>query len=156
LQGLPEPNRTLSLTIFTNYIKNPYWGMPLSGPSHPTGCQVTTYKPNNFQFAKQGAVDSSTRNLKLNVDTISTNSAAIHNKNSFVNYEKNKVPNCNSPTVFQFQNKKLCYFKSLPQYQNPVSKPGTYRYYPTSVSNSNHFSQSPNTYNTTTGSAAYK
>ena len=94
--------------------------------------------------------------LKLNVDTISTNAAAINNKNSFVNYAKNKAPNCNSPTIFQFQNKKLCSYKTLPEYQNPKSQPSTYRYYPTAVSSSNHFSQSPNTYNTTTGSAAYK
>ena len=156
LNSLSGDQKVRTLAEFNAFINNPYWGVPFAGPSNPNGCKLTVYKPNNPQFAVQGAVESSTRMLKLNVDTISTNSAAIHNKNSFVNYEKNKVPNCNSPTVFQFQNKKLCYFKSLPQYQNPVSKPGTYRYYPTSVSNSNHFSQSPNTYNTTTGSAAYK
>ena len=37
------------------------------------GCKVVYYKPNNYQYAKQGAVSSSTRNLKLNVDTINTN-----------------------------------------------------------------------------------
>lgn len=156
LNSLSGDQKVRALTEFNAFINNPYWGVPFAGPSNPNGCKLTVYKPNNPQFAVQGAVESSTRMLKLNVDTISTNSAAIHNKNSFVNYEKNKVPNCNSPTVFQFQNKKLCYYKSLPEYQNPVSKPGTYRYYPTAVTSSNHFSQSPNTYNTTTGSAAYK
>lgn len=34
---------------------------------------ITYYNPNNTQFAKQGAVDSSTRLLKLNVDTITRN-----------------------------------------------------------------------------------
>ena len=34
---------------------------------------ITYYNPNNRQFAKQGAVDSSTRLLKLNVDTITKN-----------------------------------------------------------------------------------
>ena len=145
--------------------------MPLSGPSNPTGCQLVVYKPNNFQYAKQGAVSSSTRNLKLNVDTISTNAASIHNYNNtgpqlvdanqlyagvspnIANLTKNKAPNCNSPTVFQFQNKKLCYYKRLPEYQNPASQPSPYRYFPGTVISSNHFSQSPNTYNTTTGSA---
>lgn len=168
LQGLPEPNRTLSLTIFTNYIKNPYWGMPLSGPSHPTACQITTYKPNNYQFAKQGAVSSSTRNLKLNVDTISTNAASIQNynntgaslvtanelyagnANNINNLLKNKAPNCNSPSIYPFQNKKSCYYRrNLPSYQSIISQPSPYRYYIGTVFNSNHFSQSPNTYNTT-------
>lgn len=34
---------------------------------------VTYYNPNNTQFSKQGAVESSTRLLKLNVDTITKN-----------------------------------------------------------------------------------
>lgn len=156
LNSLPEGQKIRALVEFEAFINNPYWGVPFAGPSNPNGCKLTVYKPNNPQFAVQGAVDSSTRMLKLNVDTISTNAAAIHNKNSYVNYEKNKVPNCNSPTIFQFQNKKLCYYKSLPEYQNPKSQPSPYRYYPTAVTSSNHFSQSPNTYNTTSGSAAYK
>ena len=57
----------------------------------------------------------------------------------------------------KYQNKKLCYYKSLPKYQLPASNPGTYRYYPTgNVFSSNHFSQSPNTYNTTSGTNQYK
>lgn len=167
INGLPEPQKTEALRVFTLYIKNPYTGMPLSGPSNPTGCQLVVYKPNNYQFAKQGAVDSSTRNLKLNVDTISTNAASIQNynntgpllvnanelyagvNNNILNMYKNKAPNCNSPTIYPFQNKKSCYYKKLPQYQNPVSQPSPYRYYPGTVTSSNHFSQSPNTYNTT-------
>lgn len=35
-------------------------------------CARVYYKPNNPQFAKQGAVSSATRMLKLNVDTINT------------------------------------------------------------------------------------
>jgi len=175
LQGLPENQKVPALKIFTDFINNPYWGMPLSGPSHPAGCQLVVYKPNNYQYAKQGAVDSSTRNLKLNVDTISTNAASIQNYNNtgpllvnanqiyagvspnISNLYKNKAPNCNSPTIFQYQNKKQCYYKTLPQYQLPASQPSPYRYFPTgSIFGSNHFSQSPNTYNTTTGSGAYK
>ena len=164
INTLSEPQKTLALAVFTDFISNPYWGMPLAGPSNPVGCQLVVYKPNNYQYAKQGAVDSSTRILKLQVDTISTNAASLHNYNNtgpqlvtanelyagnpINNIYKNKAPLCNSPTVFQFQNKKLCYYQKLPQYQVPVSKPGTYRYYPRVVTNSNHFSQSPNTYNT--------
>ena len=36
-------------------------------------CNKTVYKPNNTQFAQQGAVSSSTRLLKLQVDTITKN-----------------------------------------------------------------------------------
>ena len=170
LNGLPEGQKTPSLKIFTDFISNPYWGMPLSGPSNPAGCQLVVYKPNNYQYAKQGAVDSSTRNLKLNVDTISTNAASIQNYNNtgpqlvnanqlyagvspnISNLTKNKAPNCNSPSIFQFQNKKSCYYTKLPQYQVPASQPSPYRYYPGTIRSSNHFSQSPNTYNTTSGS----
>lgn len=175
LNGLPPNQKTPALQIFTDYISNPYWGMPLSGPSNPSGCQLVVYKPNNYQYAKQGAVNSSTRNLKLNVDTISTNAASMqHNNNTgplLVNanqlYQgidnnvstmyKNKAPNCNTPWPLnfpqgrQFQNKKYCYFNRFKQYQLSASNPSPYRYYPGTVFSSNHFSQSPNTYNTTSG-----
>jgi hypothetical protein len=154
LKALPNSER--ALVEFEAFINNPYWGVPFAGPSNPNGCKLTVYKPNNPQFAVQGAVDSSTRMLKLNVDTITTNSASMNNRNSYINYAKNKAPGCNSPTIFQFQNKKSCYYRQLPQYQVPVSQPSPYRYYPGIVTSSNHFSQSPNTYNTTTGSAAYR
>ena len=166
LNGLPDGKKTPALKVFTDFISNPYWGMPLAGPSNQTGCQLVVYKPNNYQYAKQGAVDSSTRNLKLNVDTISTNAASIQNYNNtggqlvsanqlyagvspnVSNLTKNKVPNCNTPTTFQYQNKKLCFYKRLPSYQVPASQPSPYRYFPGTVFSSNHFSQSPNTYNT--------
>ena len=166
LNGLPGGKKTTALKVFTDFISNPYWGMPLTGPSNPAGCQLVVYKPNNYQYAKQGAVDSSTRNLKLNVNTISTNAASIQNYNNtgpqlvsanqlyagnspnISNLTKNKVPGCNTPTVFQYQNKKLCYYKRLPEYQVPASQPSPYRYFPGTVFSSNHFSQSPNTYNT--------
>jgi hypothetical protein len=180
LNTLPENQKTPALKVFTDFISNPYWGMPLSGPSNPAGCQLVVYKPNNYQYAKQGAVDSSTRNLKLNVDTISTNAASIQNYNNtgpllvnanelyagnnpnLINLQKNKAPGCNTPWPLNFsqsgpyQNKKFCHYKTLPQYQNPKSQPSPYRYFPGTVFSSNHFSQSPNTYNTSTGTAAYK
>jgi hypothetical protein len=180
LNTLPANQKTPALKVFTDFISNPYWGMPLSGPSNPAGCQLVVYKPNNYQYAKQGAVDSSTRNLKLNVDTISTNAASIQNYNNtgpllvnanelyagnnpnLINLQKNKAPGCNTPWPLNFsqsgpyQNKKFCHYKTLPQYQNPKSQPSPYRYFPGTVFSSNHFSQSPNTYNTSTGTAAYR
>ena len=179
INGLPDSQKTGALKLFNEFISNPFWGMPVAGPSNPTGCQLVVYKPNNYQFAKQGAVSSSTRNLKLNVDTISTNAASLQNNNNtgpllvnanelyageyngITNLLKNKGPTCNAqwplnfPQSRQFQNKKFCYYKTLPQFQLPASQPGTYRYYPSTWKSSNRYSQSPNTYNTTTGSAQY-
>ena len=157
-------------------LSNTYVGNCLcpSVYTNQVGCKLTVYKPNNYQYAKQGAVSSSTRNLKLNVDTISTNSASIQNYNNtgqlvnanqlyagvdpaISNLYKNKVPSCNTPWPLnfyqsgQFQNKKMCYYHSLPNYRIPASAPSTYRYYPATSRSSNHFSQSPNTYNTTSG-----
>jgi len=180
IQGLPEEQKEQANNVFNQFIQNPYWGMPPSGPTNPTGCQLTVYKPNNYQFAKQGAVSSSTRMLKLNVNTISTNAASIQNynnmgqqlvtanelyagnANNYSNLLKNKAPKCNTPWPLnmrqsgKFENKKFCHYQNqLPEYQFPSSQPSPYRYYPGTVFNTNHFSQSPNTYNTTTGSAAY-
>jgi hypothetical protein len=179
LNGLPESEKVPALNVFTNFIRNPYSGMPFTGPSNQTGCQLVVYKPNNYQFAKQGAVDSSTRNLKLNVDTISTNAASIQNYNNtgpllvsaneiyagnnpnLINLQKNKAPSCTTqlPLNFRqsgpFQNKKRCYYKQLPQFQVPASQPSPYRYFPGTIFSSNHFSQSPNTYNTTFGSSQF-
>lgn len=180
IQGLPESQKTSANVVFQVFISNPYWGMPPSGPSNPTGCQLTVYKPNNYQYAKQGAVSSSTRILKLNVNTISTNAASINNynntgpflvtanelyagdANNYTNLLKNKTTTqCNPqwPLNFsqsgQYQNKKFCYYKQLPNFRVPISQPSPYRYYQGTVFNTNRYSQSPNTYNTTTGSAAY-
>jgi len=127
VQGLPEPQRSSALVVFEVFINNPYSGMPPSGPSNPMGCQLTVYKPNNYQYAKQGAVSSSTRLLKLNVNTISTNAASTvtanklyaGDSNDVSNLLKNKVPSCNTPWPLnmtqsrQFQNKKFCYFNGV-------------------------------------------
>lgn len=75
-------------------------------------CAKVYYKPNNPQFAQQGGVSSSTRILKLNVDTIS--SAASKNKNTYI--LKDKVPACQPQTYIgnpfffqgQHQNKNIC------------------------------------------------
>ena len=49
------------------------------GQYDEVGCPCVVYKPNNKQFAQQGAVSCSTRMLKLNVETISTNTASLKN-----------------------------------------------------------------------------
>lgn len=74
------------------------------------GCARVYYKPNNPQFAVQGGVSSSTRILKLNVDTL--NSAAASRRNVF----KSKTPPCQASTYSgnpfffqgQHQNKLIC------------------------------------------------
>ena len=65
-----------------------------------SGCKPVVYKPNNYKYAQQGAVSSSTRLLRLNVETInrSSNNGAL----------KNKVPKLCNPPVRQFQNKLAC------------------------------------------------
>ena len=183
IQSLPEEQRNSANVVFEVFINNPYWGMPPSGPTNPAGCQLTVYKPNNYQYAKQGAVSSSTRLLKLNVDTISTNAASMQSYNNtgqFLvtanqlyagdrvgpvskNMTKNKAPptGCGSPWPLnfsqsgQFQNKKFCRYTSKPEYQVPISKPSPYRYFPGTVFNTNRYAQTPRKYNTTTGSKAY-
>ena len=46
-------------------------------PSNPLGCERVQYHPNNYKYAQQGAVSSSDRMLRLNVETIDTNRANI-------------------------------------------------------------------------------
>ena len=103
LNSLPAENKVPALNAFVAFINNPYYGVPFSGPSNPIGCKLVVYKPNNPQYATQGSVDSSTRLLKLNVDTITTNAASIRSQ------LKNKAPTCNNPSIIRFQNKKSCF-----------------------------------------------
>ena len=116
---------------------NPYNGSVITGPSNPKGCSQVIYKPNNPQFAKQGGVSSSTRILKLNVDTITRSAynqkklkggnpsniaTAIQygfNPNTPYIY-KDKTPSCQSQTYIgnpfffqgQHQNKLICNTKT--------------------------------------------
>lgn len=62
------------------------------------GCSQVYYKPNNPQFAKQGAVSSSTQILKLNVDTITTN-AYKNPSNIYKNKSSNTGNNCVNQNV---------------------------------------------------------
>ena len=87
------------------------------------GCSQVYYKPNNPQYATQGAVSSSARILKLNVDTISTAAALSRNYNNYASSNpemsyvyKDKVPQCQRQTYIgnpfffqgQHQNKLSC------------------------------------------------
>jgi hypothetical protein len=172
INTLPENIKTPALEQFQLFISNPYWGVPFAGPSNPNGCKLTVYKPNNFQYAQQGAVSSSTRMLKLNVDTISTNAASIQNYNNtgsqlvsanqlyagdstnLSNLLKNKANiNCQNPPTRPYQNKKACYYVKDKKYGLILSQPSPYRYYVGTVFSTNHFSQSPNTYITNTSNS---
>jgi hypothetical protein len=138
LHGLPEANSVPSIEIFTAFVNNPYSGVPLSGPSNGIGCKLTVYKPNNPQFAQQGAVDSSTRILKLNVTTIEKNAY-----NTPFLYKNKPAPPCEKPPLNFFpttyQNNKACrylrnanYSSSILQLNSPFSRL------------TNHYRQSPN------------
>ena len=62
---LTKEQYTLVIEYLSKVAANPYIGSK-------KGCSQVYYKPNNPQFAKQGGVSSSTRILKLTVDTINT------------------------------------------------------------------------------------
>ena len=94
-------------------------------PTNQSGCRLTVYKPNNHQYAQQGAVSSSTRMLKLNVSTISTNAASIQNYNNTgnnlitanqiyagdtnnkMNLLKNKSATCHEPLPLNMSQSRL-------------------------------------------------
>jgi len=149
LQNLPKETSDVAVAIFIAFINNPYYGVPFSGPNNPIGCKLTVYKPNNPQYAQQGAVDASTRILKLNVTTIEKNAASYH-KNPL---GKNKSSQyCERPPINFFpstyQNKKVCNYVRKPDYFTPVSQASPYRYYYYQNSPfsrlTNHYKQSPN------------
>jgi len=127
---LSKEQYALIIAYLYELTSNPYNGSVFSGPSNPRGCTKVYYKPNNPQFAKQGGVSSSTRILKLNVDTIST-TAAINRRLKGANAAidltngqipvtpyiyKDKVPPCTPATYIgnpfffngQHQNKLIC------------------------------------------------
>lgn len=144
-------NDSNATNILTWFITNKYYGMPAAGPANQVGCKLVTYKPNNSQFAQQGAVSSATRTLKLNVETIQTNMNSFtqnYSKNLLTANQvtsgnnrtipfilKNKAPACNNPPIIRYQNKKACnnlganYNLARGTFQPPFS--------------SNHFKQSP-------------
>jgi hypothetical protein len=134
LQNILTPEQyKIVIDYLYQLAANPYNGSVVSGPSNPRGCAQVYYKPNNPQYAKQGAVSSSTRILKLTVDTINTSAynqrklksgnpantaTAIQygfNPNTPYIY-KDKVPSCQARTYIgnpffgkgQRQNKLSC------------------------------------------------
>ena len=70
------------------------------GPTNPRACKLVVYKPSNPQFATQGGVSSSTRTMKLTVDTINTNINSIRGQKGYGGAAntpfiyKNKVAPC--------------------------------------------------------------
>ena len=109
IQNLPEPNKESAIIIYDSFVLNPYTGVPITGPTDPLGCKLVVYKPNNYQFAQQGAVSSSTLNLKLNVTTIEKNLA--HLPKTII--LKNKAPACQAGTyIGTFQNPRMCHQKT--------------------------------------------
>lgn len=104
---------TDAVSYLYNIANNPYVTMPnANSASSRKGCSQVYYKPNNPQYAKQGSVSSSTRMLKLNIDTISTNAAKNRSQ-----IEKAKTPStCNNQTYIgnpfffqgQPQHHKIC------------------------------------------------
>ena len=140
LQGiLTKEQYKIVIDYMYQLAANPYNGSVISGPSNPKGCAQVIYKPNNPQFAKQGGVSSSTRILKLNVDTITTSAynqrklkngtgnppniatAIQYGFDTNVPYiYKDKVPPCQAQTYIgnpfffqgQHQNKLICKTKT--------------------------------------------
>ena len=68
------------------------------------GCKEVIYKPNNPQFAQQGAVSSSTLMLKRNYVEINKNLANLPNDIVF----KNKAPTCNPALFTKNGNARVC------------------------------------------------
>jgi hypothetical protein len=147
IDSLPQDKKPTAIKIYNDYISNPYYGMPATGPRAIKTCKLVVYKPNNYQFAKQGAVSSSTRTLKKNVDTIQSNLAGynrdqrrgIYLPNTVVLNPsgqpaipfiyKNKAQGCNQETQIRFQNPKSC--NNTPARPTQPARP------------SNHYAQSP-------------
>lgn len=127
LKTLPKAQADLALAYLYGVISNPYNGSYLSGPTNPKGCKRVFYKPNNPQFAQQGGVSSSTRILKLNVDTINTNAANIRSlkgANAAAGLSLGSIPN--TPFIYKYKTQecnKATYsgnpFFFQGQFQNP-------------------------------------
>ena len=123
LKSLPTSQSEKSLALAAEILYNPYDNSLISGPTNPKGCKLVEYKPNNPQFATQGAVSSSTRILKLNVTTIEKNAAfnrrvqksaaadiLLTNNPPFIPFiYKSKVSACNPGVYIKNGNPKTCF-----------------------------------------------
>ena len=111
---LTEAQYKIVIEYLYQLAANPYNGTLIGGPSNPKGCSKVMYKPNNPQYAKQGAVSSSTRLLKLNVDTISTNAASLAryqggNSNGYVTANQLYAGNNNiNPFIYKGKTNLVC------------------------------------------------
>lgn len=130
-------NKQIATNIYNGFLNNPNFVGTLTGPNNPRGCKLVVYKPSNPQFAVEGGVSSSTRTLKLTVDTISTNlsslrklkgAGAVNNYGSqpFVPFVyKSKVPRCNPAVYTKNGNPKTCVRNRADDYMyKAVSKLG--------------------------------
>lgn len=145
IQTLSEPYKTQANVYFTAFVNNPYWGIPITGPVAKKSCSLVEYKPNNYKFAKQGAVSSSTRILKLKVNTIEKNAVTFkkdinYNPPVYFNSSSNpfilksKVEQCNPGYYHKDGNPKTC--QSLaPVDTNKVSQNAGRNGYKTFVQN---------------------
>lgn len=122
IETLSDPYKESAILYFNAFVNNPYWGIPITGPVAKKSCNIVEYKPNNYKFAKQGAVSSSTRILKLNVNTIEKNATTFkkdinYNPPVYFNSSNNpfilksKVEKCNQGYYHIDGNPKTC--KSL-------------------------------------------
>lgn len=86
-------------------------------PNDQKVCRRVAYKPNNFQFATEGAVTSSTRTFKLTVTTIEKD---VYDQNKRKGYGtgpapliyKTKVAQCNAAQYTTNGNPKTCFRNS--------------------------------------------
>jgi hypothetical protein len=101
---LTEEQYKVVIEYLYQLAADPYNGSVVSGPSNPKGCAQVFYKPNNPQFAQQGGVSSSTRILKLNVDTISTAAAQTRRlKGGNVSAQLTGGEPINTPFIYKFK-----------------------------------------------------
>jgi hypothetical protein len=101
---LTDAQYKLVIEYMYQLAANPYNGSVVSGPSNPKGCAQVIYKPNNPQFAQQGGVSSSTRILKLNVDTISTAAAGVRKlKGANIAAQLTNGDPVNTPFIYKFK-----------------------------------------------------
>ena len=123
--SLTDDKKKIAILTISEILTNTNNLSLLEGPSNPKGCSRVYYKPNNPQYAQQGAVSSSTRILKLNVTTIEKNGASIHKPRNLVNNKtnlpntisngenvyiyKNKAPKCNPSNYIVNGNPKTCF-----------------------------------------------
>lgn len=91
--------------ILLQILSNPeQYGIAMT-PSNPAGCRRVYYKPNNPQYATQGAVSSSTRLLKLNTQTIEKNAYDISKTNSEAGVEliAHGIPDASASQIYKMK-----------------------------------------------------